>query len=209
MVNNIFFQAVQGRASDIHIEPYETSARVRFRVDGVLHDILCIPKDQVSAVFGPPQDHGQPGHRRTTIASRRTEPRTHRRQAGGRACPRWCPPPGANAIVLRLLNKGRGQLTLQEIGFEPDMLTVFRNLIHVPHGIILLTGPTGSGKTTTLYAALNELNCEELNILTVEDPVEYQLPRYRSDAGQAQDRPDLRQLPASHPQTGPGHRHDR
>ena len=186
VVNNIFFQAVQGRASDIHIEPYETSARVRFRVDGVLHDILCIPKDQVSAVSARlkimanldiaerrlPQD----GQSRVRIGDKLVDVRVS-----------VVPTTGGERIVLRLLNKGRGQLTLQEIGFEPDMLTVFRNLIHVPHGIILLTGPTGSGKTTTLYAALNELNCEELNILTVEDPVEYQLP----GIGQMQVKPKI------------------
>jgi type II secretory ATPase GspE/PulE/Tfp pilus assembly ATPase PilB-like protein len=90
-------------------------------------------------------------------------------------------------VVLRLLDKGRGELGLIQIGFSSEALGQFRNLIRVPHGIILLTGPTGSGKTTTLYAAVSELNCEERNILTVEDPIEYQLP----GIGQMQVRPKI------------------
>jgi type II secretory ATPase GspE/PulE/Tfp pilus assembly ATPase PilB-like protein len=89
--------------------------------------------------------------------------------------------------MLRLLDKSRGQLGLEQVGFSQEMLAHFRNLINLPHGIILLTGPTGSGKTTTLYAALNELNCEERNILTVEDPIEYQLP----GIGQMQVKPKI------------------
>ncbi len=185
-VNNIFFQAVQGRASDIHIEPYEANARVRFRVDGVLHDIMGIPKDQIRAVSARlkimsnldiaerrlPQD----GQSRVRIGHKLVDVRVS-----------VVPTTGGERIVLRLLDKGHSRLGLQDIGFDPAMLKVFCNLIHVPHGIILLTGPTGSGKTTTLYAALNELNCEELNILTVEDPVEYQLP----GIGQMQVKPKI------------------
>jgi len=94
---------------------------------------------------------------------------------------------GGERVVLRLLDKGKGQLGLDEVGFSSEVLDNFRNLIQLPHGIILLTGPTGSGKTTTLYAALNELNCQERNILTVEDPIEYQLP----GIGQMQNRPKI------------------
>jgi general secretion pathway protein E len=86
------------------------------------------------------------------------------------------PTAGGERVVLRLLDKGRGELKLEDIGFGPDLLKTFRSLIAVSHGIVLITGPTGSGKTTTLYGALNELNSQERNILTVEDPVEYQLP---------------------------------
>jgi len=97
------------------------------------------------------------------------------------------PTSGGERVVLRLLDKGSGQLGLDQIGFSPEVLNCFRNLIRVPHGIVLLTGPTGSGKTTTLYAALNALNCEEQNILTVEDPIEYQLP----GIGQMQVKPKI------------------
>jgi general secretion pathway protein E len=94
---------------------------------------------------------------------------------------------GGERIMLRLLDKSRGRLTLDQAGFSGDVLSSFHRLIAMPHGIILLTGPTGSGKTTTLYAALNELNCEERNILTVEDPIEYQIP----GIGQMQVRPKI------------------
>ena len=97
------------------------------------------------------------------------------------------PTAGGERVVLRLLDKGRGELKLEEIGFGPELLKTFRSLIGISHGIVLITGPTGSGKTTTLYAALNELNCQERNILTVEDPVEYQLP----GIGQMQVRPKI------------------
>jgi type II secretory ATPase GspE/PulE/Tfp pilus assembly ATPase PilB-like protein len=97
------------------------------------------------------------------------------------------PTAGGERVVLRLLDKGRGELKLEEIGFGPDLLKTFRSLISISHGIVLITGPTGSGKTTTLYGALNELNSQERNILTVEDPVEYQLP----GIGQMQVRPKI------------------
>ena len=186
LVNKIFFQAVHSRASDIHIEPYENEARIRFRVDGVLHDVLTLPKQQVPALLSRlkimanlniaerrlPQD----GQSRIKIGQDLVDIRVS-----------VIPTLGGERAVLRLLDKGRGELSLSQIGFSPRMLGRFRNLIKVPHGIILLTGPTGSGKTTTLYAAINELNCEERNILTVEDPIEYQLP----GVGQMQVKPKI------------------
>ena len=186
LVNNIFFQAVHSRASDIHIEPYEDEARVRFRVDGVLHDVLSLPKQQIAALLSRlkimanlniaerrlPQD----GQSRVKIGQDLVDIRVS-----------VIPTLGGERVMLRLLDKSRGQLGLEQVGFSEEMLSHFRNLINVPHGIILLTGPTGSGKTTTLYAALNELNCEERNILTVEDPIEYQLP----GIGQMQVKPKI------------------
>jgi type II secretion system protein E len=186
LVNKIFFQAVHSRASDIHIEPYEDDARVRFRIDGVLHDIFTLPKQQIPALLSRlkimanlniaerrlPQD----GQSRIKIGSDLMDIRVS-----------VIPTLGGERVMLRLLDKSRGQLGLDQIGFSPEMLNRFRNLISFPHGIILLTGPTGSGKTTTLYAALNELNCEERNILTVEDPIEYQLP----GIGQMQVKPKI------------------
>ena len=186
LVNNIFFQAVNNRASDIHIEPYENEARIRFRVDGVLHDILTLPKQQIAALVSRlkimanlniaerrlPQD----GQSRIKIGHYMVDIRVS-----------VIPTSGGERVVLRLLDKGSGELGLDEIGFCPEVLSRFRNLIRLAHGIILLTGPTGSGKTTTLYAALSELNCEERNILTVEDPIEYQLP----GIGQMQVKPKI------------------
>lgn len=186
LVNKILFHAVHSRASDIHIEPYEQQVQIRFRVDGVLHHILTLPKAQVAAVLSRlkimanlniaehrlPQD----GQSRVSIG---TEPVDIRVSV--------IPTAGGERVVLRLLDKGHGELKLEEIGLGPELLRTFRSLIGVSHGIVLITGPTGSGKTTTLYGALNELNSEERNILTVEDPVEYQLP----GIGQMQVRPKI------------------
>jgi len=175
LVNKILFHAVHSRASDIHIEPYEQEVKIRFRVDGVLRNVLTLPKIQVSPVLSRlkimanlniaehrlPQD----GQSRVSIGDEVVDIRVS-----------VIPTAGGERVVLRLLDRGRGELKLEEIGFGPDLLKVFRSLIGVSHGIVLITGPTGSGKTTTLYGALNELNSQERNILTVEDPVEYQLP---------------------------------
>jgi general secretion pathway protein E len=186
LVNKVLFHAVHSRASDIHIEPYENQVQIRFRVDGVLRNILTLPKNQVAPVLSRlkimanlniaehrlPQD----GQSRVSIGSELVDIRVS-----------VIPTAGGERVVLRLLDKGRGELKLEEVGFGPALLKTFRRLIGVSHGIILITGPTGSGKTTTLYAALNELNCQECNILTVEDPVEYQLP----GIGQMQVRPKI------------------
>ena len=186
LVNKILFHAVHSRASDIHIEPYEEQVNIRFRVDGVLRNILTLPKTQVAPVLSRlkimanlniaehrlPQD----GQSRVSIGDDLVDIRVS-----------VIPTAGGERVVLRLLDKGRGELRLEEVGFGPELLKTFRSLIGVSHGIILITGPTGSGKTTTLYAALNELNCQERNILTVEDPVEYQLP----GIGQMQVRPKI------------------
>jgi len=186
LVNKILFHAVHSRASDIHIEPYEEQVNVRFRVDGVLRNILTLPKVQVASLLSRlkimanlniaehrlPQD----GQSRVSIGDDLVDIRVS-----------VIPTAGGERVVLRLLDKGRGELKLEEVGFGPELLKTFRSLIGISHGIILITGPTGSGKTTTLYAALNELNCQERNILTVEDPVEYQLP----GIGQMQVRPKI------------------
>jgi len=186
LVNKIFFQAVQSRASDIHVEPYENEARVRFRIDGVLHNILTLPKQQTRALLSRLKIMAN-----LDIAERRLPQDGQSRIKTGQDLVdvrvSVIPTLGGERAVLRLLDKGSGDLSLAQIGFGPDMLERFRSLIRVPHGIILLTGPTGSGKTTTLYAALNELNSEERNILTVEDPIEYQLP----GIGQMQVKPKI------------------
>ncbi|MBN1361747.1 MAG: type II secretion system ATPase GspE [Sedimentisphaerales bacterium] len=186
LVNKILFEAVRRRASDIHIEPYESELKVRFRVDGVLHNVLSLPRQQMSALLSRlkimanlniaehrlPQD----GQSRVKIGEELMDIRVS-----------VIPTAGGERMVLRLLDRGRGALGLEDAGFGPETLKTFRELIGISHGIVLLTGPTGSGKTTTLYAALNELNNEERNILTVEDPVEYQLP----GVGQMQIKPKI------------------
>jgi general secretion pathway protein E len=186
LVNKILFQAVQSRASDIHIEPYEEQVHIRFRVDGVLHNILTLPKAQVGPLSSRVKimanlniaEHRLPqdGQSRARIGEESMDIRIS-----------VIPTAGGERIVLRLLDKGRGKLGLEDAGFGPEDLKTFRELIAIPHGILLITGPTGSGKTTTLYGALNELNNHERNILTVEDPVEYQLP----GIGQMQVRPKI------------------
>jgi general secretion pathway protein E len=186
LVNKIFFQAVHNRASDIHIEPYESEARIRFRVDGVLHEVFTLPRRQIAALVSRlkvmanldiaehrlPQD----GQSRIRIGRNVVDIRVS-----------VVPTLGGERVMLRLLDRSKGRLGLNEIGFCPEVLESFRDLIKLTHGIILLTGPTGSGKTTTLYAAVNELNCEERNILTVEDPIEYQL----QGVGQMQVKPKI------------------
>ena len=186
LVNKIFFEAVHSRASDIHVEPYEERVRIRFRVDGVLHDVFNLPRQQAAALLSRLKVMAN-----LDIAERRLPQDGQSRIKIGRNLMdirvSVIPTLGGERAVLRLLDKGSGKLGLEQIGFSADMLACFRNLIGASDGIILLTGPTGSGKTTTLYAAINELNCEEQNILTVEDPIEYQLP----GIGQMQVRPKI------------------
>jgi general secretion pathway protein E len=174
LVNSLLFQAVKERASDIHIEPFERDLSVRFRVDGVLSEKIRPPKRFQKAIASRVKIMGnlniaetrlpQDGRIRIKIAGRdidirlSTVPTTH-----------------GERIVMRLLDKSAVILDLAQIGFSPDQLIAMDSIIHRPHGIVLVTGPTGSGKTTTLYAALSKINTPELNILTVEDPVEIQL----------------------------------
>ncbi len=175
LVNTFFFQAVQTRASDIHIEPYEQEVKVRFRIDGVLHNKFTLSKQYVAALVSRlkvmadlniaerrlPQD----GRSRIKIGDKEIDIRVS-------TVPSSC----GERVVLRLLDKSSARFGLDQLGFAPETEKEFSKLIHKSYGIILLTGPTGSGKTTTLYGALSELNTEAINIVTVEDPIEYQLP---------------------------------
>jgi general secretion pathway protein E len=174
LVNSTLFQAVKQRASDIHIEPFERDLVVRYRVDGILYNVLNPPKQiqpsitsRVKIMAGLniaekrlPQD----GRIRVTIAGKDVDVRVS-----------VIPTAHGERIVMRLLDKTSVLLKLEDIGFSADKLKIFNKLIHGPHGIILLTGPTGSGKTTTLYAALTRINSPDKNIITVEDPIEYQI----------------------------------
>ena len=175
LVNMLFTEAVKQRASDIHIEPYQKDFKVRYRVDGVLYESLELPRRLHSPVVSRlkvladlniaekrlPQD----GRIQIRMGDREIDIRVS-----------IIPTLFGERAVLRLLDKKSAFLKLAELGFSPECYDTFEKLIRKAHGILLVTGPTGSGKTTTLYAALSRINTREKNIITVEDPIEYQLP---------------------------------
>ena len=174
LVNSVLFRAAKERASDIHIEPMERELLVRFRIDGVLQEIIKPPKRYQNAIVGRVKIMGQ-----LNIAEKRLpqDGRIRIKLAGRDIDIRLStiPTTYGERIVMRLLDKNTTLLDLTELGMAPEMLEQMEHVIRRPHGIILVTGPTGSGKTTTLYGALSRINTPDLNILTVEDPVEYQL----------------------------------
>lgn len=174
LVNSILFQAVKQRASDIHFESFEKGLVVRYRIDGVLYPVLTPPKHLQASIIARLKIMAG-----LNIAEKRLpqDGRFGIRTAGKDVDIRVSVLPTSHGerVVLRLLEKENRLLNLSEIGFSPDKLAVMQQLIQLSHGIILVTGPTGSGKTTTLYAALSQINAPDKNIITVEDPVEYQL----------------------------------
>ena len=175
LVNYLIFCAVSDGASDIHIEPDENRLRVRLRVDGRLYEKICPPHKMTAAVVSRikimagmdiserrvPQDGG------ITI-------RIQKRQIDLRVS--TCPGKFGEKVVMRIVDKKNAMARLEKIGFSYEMLESFRQVVHQPNGVFLVTGPTGSGKSTTLYGALNEINTEGINICTVEDPVENNIP---------------------------------
>ncbi len=175
LVNSLMFRAVKQKASDIHVEPFEKELVVRFRIDGVLYDIMHPPKKVQNSVISRikimanlniaekrlPQD----GRIRIKIAGKDIDIRVS-----------TLPTSFGESVVMRLLDKSKVLLDLGAIGVQGKTLDLMMELINRSHGIILVTGPTGSGKTTTLYAMLSQINKPDLKIITVEDPVEYQLP---------------------------------
>jgi general secretion pathway protein E len=174
LVNSLLFQAVKERASDIHIEPFEKDLLVRFRIDGWLYEILRPPKRFQNSIASRIKIMGG-----LNIAEKRLpqDGRIRLKVAGKDIDIRLSTVPTSHGerIVMRLLDRETVLLSVRQLGFDSDQLGRFDDLIHHTHGIILVTGPTGSGKTTTLYAALNQINTPEKNIITIEDPVEYQL----------------------------------
>jgi general secretion pathway protein E len=174
LVNSLLFQAAKDRASDIHIEPFERDLTVRFRIDGILYDIISPPKrfqpviiSRVKIMAGLniaekrlPQD----GRIRIRLAGKDIDIRVS-----------IVPTSFGERVVMRLLDKATTVLQLEELGLAGMKLELVHKLIKQSHGILLVTGPTGSGKTTTLYAALSKINTSDKNIITIEDPVEYQL----------------------------------
>jgi len=175
MINALLTQAVREGASDIHIEPFERHSAVRFRIDGVLREVIQPHRALHAAMTSRIKIMAQ-----LDIAEKRMpqDGRITVRIAGKPIDVRVSTIPATHGerVVLRLLDKDPAKLVLEVLGMAPDTLAHIDTLIHRPHGIFLVTGPTGSGKTTTLYAALSRLKAGELNIMTVEDPVEYDLP---------------------------------
>jgi len=174
LVNLIITRAIELRASDIHFEPFEDQFRVRYRIDGVLHDVESPPKRLQAAIVSRVKIMAK-----LNIAERRLpqDGRIILRVKGKEIDFRvsCVPTIYGESIVLRILDKSSIVLDIEKLGFPEDTLIGFNHLIERPHGIILVTGPTGSGKTTTLYCALEKINSPEMKIITVEDPVEYQL----------------------------------
>lgn len=172
LVNQIIIQCLERGASDIHVEPYEDYIRVRLRIDGVLHEIVRPPLSAKAALISRikimsnmdiaetrvPQD----GAINTEIGGKEIDFRVN-----------TLPTVNSEKIVMRLLDKSNLQVDMSKLGFDEDQLSLFKENISRPHGMVLVTGPTGSGKTTTLYSALEELNNENNNIVTAEDPVEF------------------------------------
>jgi general secretion pathway protein E len=174
LVNLIISRAIEMRASDIHFEPFEDQFRVRYRIDGVLHDVESPPKRLQAAIVSRVKIMAK-----LNIAERRLpqDGRIMLRVKGKEIDFRVSSIPTiyGESTVLRILDKSSIVLDIKKLGFPQDTLRGFQALIQRPHGIILVTGPTGSGKTTTLYCALEKINSPDKKIITVEDPVEYQL----------------------------------
>ncbi|MGC8466085.1 MAG: GspE/PulE family protein [Acidimicrobiales bacterium] len=175
LVNMTISQAAMDRASDIHIEPYPSDLRIRFRIDGVLHEVTRVPKSLQSGIVTRLKLMAN-----LNIAERRVpqDGRISLRVDGKEMDLRLATLPTVEGekIVIRILDKTRAQLSLGELGFLSESLVVYEKSFRRPWGTILVTGPTGSGKSTTLYATINILNSDDRNIITVEDPVEYRLP---------------------------------
>ena len=174
LVNHIISQSIKARASDIHIEPYQTSFKVRYRVDGILYDLLTPPKwiqptlisrIKVMAKMDIAEKRlPQDGRLEIKMGDQEIDVRVS-----------TIPISFGERVVLRLLRKTSALLNFSDLGLEPEKLNLLENLVRSPSGIILVTGPTGSGKTTTLYAILSSINIPDINIITIEDPVEYQI----------------------------------
>ncbi|TVQ41929.1 MAG: type II secretion system protein GspE, partial [Wenzhouxiangella sp.] len=174
LVNLILQRAVESRASDIHIEPFENRLKVRYRIDGVLQEVEAPPSRSTAAVISRVKIMAK-----LNIAERRLpqDGRIMHRVGGKELDLRVSSVPTAHgeSVVMRILDREAVVLDFAGLGFAPDSRKTFIKALEMPHGIILVTGPTGSGKTTTLYTALSQLNTPERKIITVEDPIEYQI----------------------------------
>ncbi len=173
-VNTLFLQAIDKRATDIHLEPHEGSCSVRFRIDGILHDVTPPPKSAYAGIVSRLKiiANLDIGERRLPQDGRFTI-RTGPREINVRLS--TLPTIHGEKVAMRLLDKNSLMVDMEQLGFSPEHLEIFKQSLQMPHGMILVTGPTGSGKTTTLYSGLNFINTPDQNITTVEDPVEYEL----------------------------------
>jgi len=174
LVNGLLARAVKERASDIHIEPYENEIMVRFRIDGSLQDKMQVPRRHASTLASRIKIIGK-----LNIAEKRVpqDGRINFRVAGKEIDVRLSVLPTSHGerIVMRLLDKSSGAKRLEDMGLDPEIYNTWTGLVEANHGIVLVTGPTGSGKSTLLYASLMHINTTDINIVTIEDPVEYQL----------------------------------
>ena len=174
LINALLTQAIKENASDIHVEPFENRLSVRFRVDGVLREViqpkralapLIVSRIKVMSKLDIAEKRlPQDGRISLRIAGRAVDVRVSTLPSGQ-----------GERVVLRLLDKQAGRLDLEHLGMDEDSRNIIDHIIHRPHGVVLVTGPTGSGKTTTLYAILSRLNSTSRNIMTVEEPIEYYL----------------------------------
>jgi type IV pilus assembly protein PilB len=175
VVNLIITQGLRDRASDIHIEPQEDRLRIRYRIDGALHDVIALPSSMAPAVISRlkilaemnivERQRSQDGQISMTIDGRQVDIRV------ATTATIW-----GEKAVLRLLDKSKRLYRLDDLGMSPEVHSAYSRLIRMPFGMVICAGPTGSGKTTTLYATLNEVNDSQRNVMTIEDPVEYILP---------------------------------
>lgn len=175
LVDRIIQDAVRGRATDVHIEPARGGVHVRYRIDGVLSDILDVPK----YIQGPLLSRIKIMGSMDITDKRRPQDGRSKIRVGNKLVDlriSSLPTMYGEKIVLRLLEQNKGIVSVGDVGFSPEVLKALNNLLDYPQGMILVTGPTGSGKTTTLYSALTRVNDGTSNIVTVEDPVEYQVP---------------------------------
>lgn len=174
LVNMLITRAVEGRTSDIHIEPFENNVKVRYRIDGALTDVESLPRRIQAAVISRIKIMS-----RLNIAERRLpqDGRIKLRVSGRDIDLRVSTIPTiyGESIVMRILDRGTALVVLEYLGFPEDTLNKYSKIITTPYGMLLVTGPTGSGKTTTLYASLNKINSPDKKIITIEDPIEYQI----------------------------------
>ena len=174
LVNDVLFRALQMRASDIHVHPYETKIQIRYRIDGILYDVLNLNRNVLPLIISRIKvmagmdiaERRMPQDGRSTV-------RLGQREVDLRVS--TVPTSFGERCVLRILDKSSGVYALGELGLWPDDLKKLDSLLNRAHGVIFVTGPTGSGKSTSLYAYLNRINSAEKNVITIEDPIEYQL----------------------------------